>query len=382
MLPKNRLILTPGPTMIEEEVRLALARPATNPDLDPAFAAFYREVCSKIQQVWHTASDVLVLSGEGILGLEAAVASVVEPGDKVLCVTNGVFGEGFADFVRRYGGEPVLVGGDYSRPVDPAAVEAALRQNPGIKAATVVHCDTPAGLLNPVAELGPIFHRCGVISIVDAVASAPGDPVFADEWKLDIVLGGSQKCLSAPPGLTLLSVSPAAWAAMERRRRPIPGFYANLLEWKRMWLGDGVFPYTPPVSDIMGLNAALDAVLAEGPAFSGRHRRIAAATRAALRQAGFQVYPVEGAEANTVTALVVPAGVDEAALRRHLWEKYGVMIAGSWGRLAGRVWRIGHMGANARVERVLTCLLALDQACRDLGIPARASLAAGFLAAL
>ncbi|MDK2856209.1 MAG: hypothetical protein PWQ41_1056 [Bacillota bacterium] len=378
----QRLIMTPGPTMIEEEVRQALARPATNPDLDPEFAGFYREVCAKIQRMWHTASDVLVLSGEGILGLEAAVASVVEPGDKVLCVANGVFGEGFADFVRRYGGQPILVGSDYSRPVDPAEVETALRQNPDIKAATVVHCDTPAGLLNPVAELGPIFHRYGVISIVDAVASAPGDPVLADEWNLDIVLGGSQKCLSAPPGLTFLSVSPAAWAAMERRRTPIPGFYANLLEWKKMWFGEGIFPYTPPASDIMGLDAALEAVLAEGPAFSERHRKIAAATRAALRQAGFQIYPVEGAEANTVTAFVIPAGVEDAAFRRHLWEKYGVMIAGSWGKLAGRVWRIGHMGANAREERMLACLLAMDRTCHDLGIPTQSSLAAGFLAAL
>ncbi|HHY92254.1 MAG TPA: alanine--glyoxylate aminotransferase family protein, partial [Firmicutes bacterium] len=321
----SRLILTPGPTTIEEEIRSALARPTTNPDLDPEFAAFYRTVCNKIQQVWHTASDVLVLSGEGILGLEAAVASVVEPGDQVLCITNGVFGEGFADFVRRYGGEPLPVGSDYRRPMDPAEVEKVLHDNPAIKAATVVHCDTPAGLLNPVQELGPLFRRHGVISIIDAVASAPGDPVWADDWQLDIVLGGSQKCLSAPPGLTFLSISPAAWAAMERRTSPIPGFYVNLLEWKKQWLGEGVFPYTPPESDIYGLGAALDAVLAEGPAFSARHRHIAAATRAAVRQAGLEVYPVEGAEANTVTAVVMPDGADDAAFRRYLWEKYGVM---------------------------------------------------------
>lgn len=378
----DRLVMTPGPTMVDERVRRALALPLTNPDLDPEFARFYAELCRRLQGLLRTRSDVLVLAGEGLLGLEAAVASLVEPGDRVLCVANGVYGEGFAEFVRLYGGEPVLVPGPYDRPVEPRQVEEALARHPGIKVATVVHCETPAGLINPVQELCPLLKERGVVTVVDAVSSIAGEPLEVDAWGIDVALGAPQKCLSAPPGLAFLTVSADAWRAMEARRAPIRGYYLNLLQWRRSWLERGEFPYTPSSADLAALAAAVALVEEEGlERVIARHRRIARAVRTAVRAAGLDLYPVEEAAAHAVTALRVPDGVDDADFRRLLWERHGVMIAGSWGPLAGRVWRIGHMGANARDEHVVACLAALDRALPEAGVRLRTSLAEAYLAA-
>lgn len=374
----NKLILTPGPTEISEHVRAAMARPITNPDLDPEFFAFYDRLCGKIGTLLHTKNQVLVLSGEGILGLEAAVASLVEPGDEVLVLDNGVFGHGFADFVTMYGGTPVFLTKDYRQSFAAEDLEQALAKHPAIKIATMVHCDTPSAMLNPLEEIVPVLKQHGILTIVDAVASMGGDPVLVDEWGIDIVLGGSQKAFSAPPGLTIVAISKAAWAKMEQRRNPIPGFYVNLLNWKTTWLKDRVFPYTQPISDLYALDAAIDGLLAEGDAVYERHFQVAEATRQTLIRGGFELYPQDGASADTVTAFLIPQGLDDAKVRQHLWDRHGVMIAGSWGDLAGKVWRIGHMGENARPEKVFRFFLAFEQTLNELDYDRAFPLAATF----
>lgn len=360
--------MAPGPTELTAPVRQAMSQQLINPDLDPAYVSFYADMCGKIQQLLHTEADCLVLSGEGILGLEAACASLVEPGIQVLCLVNGVFGAGFVDFVKAYGGIPVVIEKDYRQAFTAADVEAALEQHPDVKLTTVVHCDTPSGMLNPLQEIGPVLKRHGVISIVDAVASLGGDIVLADEWGLDVVLGGSQKALSAPPGLTLLSVSPQAWEFMQARHTPPVGLYLNLLTWKNGWLQDGSFPYTQPVNDHYALDAALAAVLAEGDAIYERHRTVAHATRQTLRAAGLSLYPEPQSAAHTVTAISVPEGVPDAEFRQRLLEKYNMQIAGSYGPLAGKVWRIGHMGSQCCLDKVRTCLQAMEACLHDFGL--------------
>lgn len=379
----ENLLMTPGPTMVDERVRQAMARPIANPDLDPEFFAFYGDLCGRLGHLMGTQNDVLVLSGEGMVGLEAAICSLVEPGTKVLVVANGLFGEGFGELVAMYGGEPIYLRGPYNQVLGAEEIQALLRRHPDIELATIVHCETPAGLLNPVAEMMEPLRERGIITIVDAVSSIGGEPFAADAWGIDVALCASQKVLSAPPGLAIVSVSPRAWEQMERRRNAISSFYLNLLKWKQMWLQDSVFPYTPSISDIYALAAAVDLLLAEGgQAVIERHYRVAEATRNALRAAGLEIFPQPGAEANTVTAFRIPPGADDEAFRALLWREYGVMMAGSWGDLAGKIWRIGHMGHNARSEHMLRFFTAFTAAAKVAGLTLSSSPLAAFCAQL
>ncbi|HSL86429.1 MAG TPA: aminotransferase class V-fold PLP-dependent enzyme, partial [Bacteroidales bacterium] len=198
------LRMTPGPSYVTERVRRAMAMPIINPDMEDEFFARYKNTQKLLKKIYHTKEEVLILSGEGILGLEAACASLIEPGDKVLCIDNGIFGHGFIDFVRLYGGEVTVFESAYDRPVDHKKLEAFLRENHDFKLATVVHCETPAGLSNPVDLICPLLKSYGILSVVDSVSALAGEPVLMDEWDMDIVLGASQKCISAPPGLTLV----------------------------------------------------------------------------------------------------------------------------------------------------------------------------------
>lgn len=381
----RRLVMTPGPTEVEEPVRRALAQPMTNPDVDGDFVRFYEGLAAKLGRLMGTAHPVLILTGEGMLGLEAAVASLVEPGEPVLVVSNGIFGRGFGDLVARYGGRPVMVEVPFDRPPAPEELEAALAAHPQIRVATLVHCETPTGFLNPVEELLPVLRAHDVITIVDGVSSLGADPVATDAWGVDLLLGASQKALSAPTGLAFLSVSDRAWEKMERRRQPIPGFYTNLLEWKRTWLdaADRSFPYTPAAALLAALDAACDAVLAEGlEQVLARHRRLAQAVRTALRGAGFRLFAPDAHAASGVTAFWVPEGVDERGFRQRLWEEQGVLMGGSVGEMAGRLWRVGHMGAGAREERLFRFMVALEAQCRAEGIGLQGSPAALFVEAL
>ncbi len=372
-------IMTPGPTQIRENVRKAMGLVCTNPDLDPAFFDFYRELCAKLAGIWRSSGQVYILSGEGILGLEAACASLTEPGDRVLVLDNGVFGRGFADFVKLYGGRPVLYTTDYREAISPAALRAYLEKDSDFKYATVVHCDTPSGMLNPIGEICPLLHEFGILTVVDSVSAMFGNPLNADQAKIDILCGGSQKALSAAVGLTLLSVSAGAMAAMENRKAPIASFYANILAFKdydkNRW-----FPYTPPITDILGLAAAVDNVLAD-PDILGRHHRIAAACRRALTEGGLTLYQRSGFS-DTVTVFQVPPGITAKAILDTLLEEHGIMLAGSFDCLAGQVIRIGHMGENAREDDMTETMTALGKALDKLGLSQAADLGQAFCRAL
>lgn len=359
-------VMTPGPTQVRENVRLARAIETTNPDLDLQFYEFYKETCERVGEFLKTKNEVRILSGEGILGLEAACASLTEKGDRVLVIDNGIFGEGFADFVKMYGGEPVFFKGDRQRKIDVRELKAFLESDSNFKYATVVHCDTPSGVLNDISDICPLLKEKGIMTVVDSVAAMGGEDIRVDEWKIDIALGGSQKAVSAPPGLTFLSISKDAFKAMENRKEPIAAFYCNLLVWKDYYENKW-FPYTQPISDIMGLRAAFDNILDEGlERVLERHSKVAKATRKAVINSGLNLYIKEG-YANTVTVIEVPNGINDKELRDFMVKEYGVMIAGSFDYLSGKVLRIGHMGENARVEKVSHALSALQKSLEHFG---------------
>ena len=375
---KIPMIMTPGPTQVRENVRLARALQTTNPDLDMEFYEFYKETCERISDFLKTENEVIILSGEGILGLEAACASLTEAGDRVLVIDNGIFGEGFGDFVTMYGGEPVFFKGDRQRAIDIEELKRFLDEDSDFKYATVVHCDTPSGVLNDIGVICPLLKEKGILTVVDSVAAMGGEDIRVDEWKIDIALGGSQKCVSAPPGLTFLSISDDAFNAMEVRKTPIASYYCNLLVW-RNYYKDKWFPYTQPISDINGLRRAIDNILDEGvDSLIERHHKIAKATRNAVVHTGLSLYIKDG-YSSTVTVVEIPEGIEDKTLRDYMLEQYGVFIAGSFGYLGGKVIRIGHMGENAKVDKVSYTLFALQRALEHFGFESEQDMVKVFL---
>lgn len=304
-------IMTPGPTQVAENVRLARSMECTNPDLDEDFVEFYKETCEKISSLLHTSNETLILSGEGILGLEAAIASMTEPGDKVLVLDNGIYGKGFADFVSMYGGRPELYTRDYQNTLDVKELEAFLADNHDYKYATVVHGDTPSGMLNDVSAICPLLKKYGILTVVDSVSASFGEPLNIDACQIDIMCGGSQKVVSAPPGLTFVVVSSDAKKAMTERKTPIASFYANLTTFAHYY-EEKWFPYTMPISDIYGLRAAIDNI-ADDPGILTRHAKIAAASRKAITGAGLNLYLHSG-YSSTVTVFEVPEGTTAEAI--------------------------------------------------------------------
>jgi aspartate aminotransferase-like enzyme len=344
------MLLTPGPTALPPSVKEALSRELLNPDVDPAFAERYDAVVRKLKQVYGTDDDVAVLGGEGILGLEAAVASTVAPGDRVLCLANGPYGEGFADFVARYGGDPTLVDAPHDDPLDVGSL-ASILDDGDFDLATMVHCETPTGTLNDLDPALDLLADHDVLTVVDAVSSLGGVPVPTD--RIDICLGASQKCFSAPPGLATCSVSDRAWERIEARD-PAP-LYTNLLPWRDV---EQPYPYTHLTTLVVALDAALDRLLAEGlDDVYARHREAATVCRERASELGLDPYPDPDRSAPTVTALSVPGRAPD--LQERLRADHDVTLATGLGDLADDVLRVGHMGYGADVENVERAMDAL-----------------------
>lgn len=357
-------IMTPGPTQVLENVRMARSLECTNPDLDGAFTQFYKDTCELISSLLHTKNETLILGGEGILGLEAACASLTEPGDHVLVLDNGVFGKGFADFVSIYGGIADIYHADYRNTLDVDALAEYLKGNHHYKYATVVHCDTPSGMLNDISRICPLLKQYGILTVVDSVSAMFGEPVNVDAFQIDLLCGGSQKAVSAPPGLAFVTISDEAKTAVKSRKTPIASFYANLAlfenYYEKKW-----FPYTMPISDINGLRAAFENI-ASDPGMLDRHKMIAHATRESLKAAGIAFYQNSGFS-NTVTVFECPAGIRVEQVLEEIKTRYGIMLAGSFDEFSGKVIRIGHMGVNATISNMVETLRVLDMVLRVLG---------------
>ena len=364
-------IMTPGPTQVAENVRLARSRECTNPDLDENFVEFYKETCEEISRLLHTDNETLILGGEGILGLEAACASMTEPGDRVLILDNGIYGKGFADFVSMYGGCPELYSRDYRETLDVQELENFLKEHHDYKYATVVHGDTPSGMLNDVSAICPLLKKYGIMTVVDSVSASFGEPMRISDWQIDIMCGGSQKVVSAPPGLTFVVISDDAKKAMADRKTPIASFYANLTTFAHYY-EEKWFPYTMPISDIYGLRAAIDNIAAD-PDILTRHEKIAEASRKAITGAGLNLYLKSGFS-STVTVFEVPEGTTAKAILDGVKNDYNIMLAGSFDVLAGKVIRIGHMGNNSDYYNVREVFAALDGTLARLGVPLKASM--------
>ena len=369
-------IMTPGPTQVRSNVRAARSLITTNPDVDTDFVEHYKLTSDMIGEIIGSTGNVYILSGEGILGLEAACASLTEQGDRVLVIDNGIYGKGFGDFVKIYGGKPVYYTKSYRKPIDPNNLREFLETDHNFKYATLVHCDTPSGILNDVSAICPILKEYGILTVVDSVSASFGMPLNVDESRIDICCMGSQKALSAPPGLTMISVSDDAIKAMENRKTPIASFYCNILTFKNYYT-EKWFPYTMPISDILGLSKAVKNVYYDKNIYK-RHHVIAEAVRKAVTEAGLSLYPEYGFS-DTVTVVSVPESMDDEQILATMRDEYNILISDSFDILSGKVFRIGHMGENANVRDVAETLQALDRTFEKLGYPLKADMSSVFM---
>ena len=367
-----RLLMTPGPVEVSPSVLAALASPSIH-HYYPRFIEFFEETVEKLRQVFQTKNDIVIMQAEGILGLEAAVANVMNPGEKVLVLDSGPFGKWFGEYVVNYGGEIVELRVEYDDAIEPADVKRKLEEEKDIKALTVVHCETPAGIVNPIREICKIGKEHGVITIVDAVASLGGIDVRPDEWGIDPCITGSQKCLSSTPGLTIISVSEEAWEVMEKRKKPIRNSYLSLLDWREAWIRNKRFPHTPLVAEIYGINQAATEILEEGlQNVFDRHAKVAKATRNGIEGMGLKLWPKKKEIAsNTVTTFKLPEEVDDVEFIQRMADKYGVLIGGGFRELKGKLVRIGHMGYNATLPNIVATLVAIEKTLTDMGHPVK-----------
>jgi len=356
-----RTPLVPGPTTVPPEVLAAFAQNYPSGDLEPEYCTLYAETQARLQTIFGTGNRIALMSGEAMVGLWGALKSCVRPGDRVLAVAGGLFGHGFAEMARAIGADVRLVESDWDDVPDVAAVEqAAAEFRPHL--VTMVHGETPSGTIMPVGEVGAALRRQGApLFLVDAVATAGGTPVETDAWGIDLLLVGSQKALSAPPDMAIVAISERAFEAAEAI-----GYqgYDALSPW-RTALARGFFPYTPNWHGTAALHAAAGRLLDEGlERVYRRHADVAAHCRERGRALGLEVYPRRDAiAAPTVTAFKVPPALGWEALRRELRAR-GVGAGGNYGPLAGKVFRLGHMGTQADRAVVDAALATLAEILR------------------
>ena len=367
------ITLTAGPVNAYPDVLRALSRTVLY-DYDPAFQMHYERVVEKASTAMRLKNKALILHGEPVLGLEAAAASIITPQDTVLNLASGVYGKGFGYWAKRYSPQLLEIEVPYNEAISPDAVASMLKTHPEISIVSVCHHDTPSGTLNPVNEIGALVRAHGAYLIVDAVSSFGGMDTHPDDCCADIYVTGPNKCLGAPPALTLIGVSERGWERMKANPNAPRASMLSILDWENAWSHEQPFPFTPSVAEIKGLDAALDLYLREGPQnVWKRHALTARATRAGALAMGLELWAARQEIASpTATAIKTPAGIDEAALRREARARYGVVFSAGRGETLGKLTRIGHMGPTAQPIYAIAALAALAGGLNALGYSADA----------
>ena len=362
LVPPLRVLLGPGPSDVHPRVLRAMSTPVIG-HLDPVFLRLMEETKALLRFVFQTENALTIpISGTGSAGMEACLVNLLEEGDEVVIGVNGVFGTRMVDIAERCRAVPTRVEAPWGRIIDPADVAGALRRCKKPKLVAVVHAETSTGAWQPLDEIGRLAHEAGALFLVDAVTSLGGAPVQVDAWGIDACYSGTQKCLSCPPGLSPLTFGPRAVEALHRRRSKVPSWYLDLTMIEKYWGEERVYHHTAPISMNYALREALRLVQEEGlePRFA-RHRRNHEALKAGLQALGCSMASQEGHQLPMLNCVRVPAGVDEAGVRRALLDEYNIEIGGGLGPLKGQVWRIGLMGESSSESRVLLLLSAMER---------------------
>ncbi|WP_029247698.1 pyridoxal-phosphate-dependent aminotransferase family protein [Schlesneria paludicola] len=366
--PPRRILMGPGPSDIPSRVLLAMAAPTVG-HLDPYFLRIMDETQSMLRQLFRTQNKLtLAVSGTGSAGMETVVCNLIEPGDKMIVCVNGVFGGRMADVAARCGAEVIKLERPFGEIFSSEEIEAALKQHKP-KLLGIVNAETSTGASQPVQDIARLCHEHGALIAVDCVTSLGGQPVEVDEWQLDAVYSGTQKCLNCPPGLAPVTFSDRAVAAIDARKTKVQSWYLDMQMVKDYWGSNRAYHHTAPINMNYGLHEALRIVLEEGlEARFARQQRNHLALKAGLKAMGLEYAVKEGQQLPMLNAVIIPAGVDDAAVRKQLLNEFGIEIGGGLGPMKGKTWRIGLMGVGACPANVLVFLAALEKCLLEQGV--------------
>ena len=362
-LAPQRLLLGPGPSSVHPRVLRAMSTPLIG-HLDPMFLGIMNDIQTLLRRVFATTNPfTIAVSGTGSAGMEAAIVNIVEPGDRVIVGINGVFGTRLATVIERCGGKTIRMEVPWGQVIEPDSIAAVLQQSGPVKAVVLVHAETSTGACQPIESIGALCREYNALLVVDAVTSLGGMPVEVDRWGIDVCYSATQKCLSCPPGLAPLTLSPRALSILKARRSPCQSWYFDLSLIADYWAEQSrAYHHTAPISMIYALREALRLIEEEElPARFARHELNGRALIAGLTALGLSPLPPQDRRLSTLVCVTLPAHIEEATVRAELLRRFGIEIGGGLGPLKGKVWRIGLMGESSTEANVLTLLNALEE---------------------
>jgi len=362
---QKRFLITPGPTPVPPEVLSALSQPVVH-HRAPRFTEILKEVVAGLKYIYQTQNDIIVFSASGTGAMESAVVNVVNPGDHVLVASMGNFGERWKKLTATWGAAVTALDYEWGTKAVPADIETALAADPAIKAVYVQQSETSTGVVNDIKAIGEIVARTPAILVVDAISGLGATDLRTDDWHVDICVAGSQKALMVPPGLAYAAVSEKAWAVVEQCATP--RFYYDYVTARKKMTGDSAqTPYTPAVSLMVAQNVAIDLIKQEGlENVFERHRVLSRAAKEGVKALGLELFGPDDPEANSVTAVKVPDGVDGNRIGKIARDKWGVWLAGGQGPLKGKIFRFGHCGYFGHSD-IIVGLTTLEMVLAELG---------------
>jgi alanine-glyoxylate transaminase/serine-glyoxylate transaminase/serine-pyruvate transaminase len=363
--PPPRLLMGPGPSDVSPAVLRAMSLPLVG-HLDPAFVKLMEEIKAMLRAVFLTKNDMTFpISGTGSAGMEFCCVNLIEPGDEVIIGVNGVFGTRMCDVAERCGAKVTKVESPWGQIITPQQIADALKKVSKPKFVAIVHAETSTGALTSVEEISKLAHEAGALFVLDTVTSLGGCPVRLDDWQVDAVYSGTQKCLSCPPGLSPVSLSPRAMEVATKRKTKVQSWYLDVNLLSSYWGQERVYHHTAPITMNYGLHEALRLVLEEGLKNRWkRHEQNYLALKKGLADMGLEIVSQAGHQLWQLNAVGVPAGADELAVRKQLLVDYNIEIGAGLGPLKGKIWRIGLMGEASKKENVETVLKALREILR------------------
>lgn len=360
--PSSRILMGPGPSDVHPRVLKAMSTPLIG-HLDPEFLRIMDDIKSMAKETFRTSNDLtFVVSAPGSAGMETVLVNLLEPGDEAVICIHGVFGGRMKEIAERCGAKVTTVESAWGTPIDPQKLESALK-NSRPKLVAIVHAETSTGVLQPLDEISRMTHEAGALFVVDAVTSYCGIDLNIDAWGIDAVYSGTQKCLSAPPGLSPVSLSQRAVAVLEQRKSKVQSWFLDLTMVKNYWAGaQRAYHHTAPVSALYALREAYRIVLEEGLENRfARHRKNHLLLKDSLEDLGFEFLVEEPYRLPMLNAVKIPPGVDDATVRSRLLHEYNIEIGGGLGAFAGKVWRIGLMGESSDANHVHMLVAALRE---------------------